>query len=65
MVPLPGVGACALEIFLRFRVLNNKRDRDIELERERERERERDTELQKMLRFSDIERALIQQQSRV
>ncbi len=33
MVPLPGVGACVLECFLRFELLLRKRDRDIELER--------------------------------
>ena len=34
MVPLPGLGARALESYLRIMVFNNKRDRDIELERE-------------------------------
>ena len=40
MVAMPGLGVRALESYLRFLILNNKRDRDIELERERERERE-------------------------
>ena len=40
MVPLPEVGACALEIYFRISISINKRDREIELERERERERD-------------------------
>ena len=34
MVPLPGVGACVLECYLRFELLVRKRDRDIVLGRE-------------------------------
>ena len=38
MVPLPGLGARALETYLRIIVFLNKRVKDIELERERERD---------------------------
>ena len=52
MVPTPGVGVRALELFLRFCVFGSKGDRDIELERERE--RERDTAFRKAFGFYEI-----------